>query len=383
MKYDIVIVGGGMVGATLAIALQKKQRILLIDASPLNLQEDHRLIALNHTSVNLFKNLHLWEHIRAHATPITQIHVSKRGNFGVTRICAHILDLSALGYVVPAKYINAALNVKNSSIDILRPATLKNLRESDEGVILDVATVEGDKVFTADCVIGADGSHSSVREILKIPTKKIDYEQSALVTVTTLARSHENIAYERFLEDGAIAMLPLKNLEVATIWTGTNTCIEELMAYADEDFLKILQKTFGYRLGRMLQVGRRFTYPLQFIKASQNQKGRVFLMGNALHTLSPIAAQGFNLALYEIGVLADHLEKHHELKNVEFSQHFSEQLSHHLTWIFSSHFFLFNFARQAAMITLDVLPTPKKYFTEYAMGRHQPLPALLRSTDEN
>src|SRR3982751_3770405 len=110
MKYDIAIVGGGMVGLTLAAALQKKFRILLIDASPNDCKEDHRLIALNHTSICLFKNLNMWDALAPHATSIANIHVSKRGNFGMTNIPASILGLDALGYVIPAKHINIVLN---------------------------------------------------------------------------------------------------------------------------------------------------------------------------------------------------------------------------------------------------------------------------------
>lgn len=380
MKYDIVIVGGGMVGATLALSLQKKFRILLVDASPLAVKEDHRLIALNHTSICLFKNLNIWEQMSAHATKIANIHVSKRGNFGVTKIPASILGLDALGYVVPAKYINAAL-ASPGMTEVCRPGLLKTLHQTEHDVILTIETPDGCKEFKADYVIGADGTHSTVRELLHIPTEKIDYEQSAIVTVTTLERSHENIAFERFVGEGAIAMLPLPNFDVATIWTEKNARVKELMAQSDDEFLQTLQKTFGYRLGRMQKIAKRYTYPLHFVKASESQKGRVFLLGNALHTMQPIAAQGLNLALYEIAMLVDYFSN----PSGDFRpdpRHFSENLSHHLTWIFSSDFFLWNMARQVSMVAFDVLEKPKKYFLECVMGRNRPLPTLMRGMHE-
>ncbi len=360
MKYDIVIVGGGMVGATLAVALQSNVRVLLIDAT-LETKEDHRLIALSHPSICLLKNLQLWSALESHATPIHEIHVSKRGNFGITRISKDLLNIDALGYVVPAKYINAALH-DLLNIDIVRPGVLKKFHQTSDEVNLTVETNEGSKTFTANYMIGADGSSSFVREYLNIPTEKIDYEQSAIVTTTLLQRSHGSIAYERFLEDGAIAMLPLKDNVVATIWTAPKSLVDELLQLDDESFLQKLQKTFGYRLGRLKQIGKRYSYPLHYIKASENQKDRIILMGNALHTMQPIAAQGLNIALHEITLLMDYFSKETKDK-VDFSKNkIPTHLSHHLSSIFSTDFFLWNMARQTSMVALDLFPSLKKYF---------------------
>lgn len=371
MHFDIVIIGGGMVGATLALALEKSTiNIAVVDSLPLNIKTDERLIALNEGSACLYENLGLWPQLFPHAGKIKTVHVSHKGRFGMTRIHAKEIGLSALGYVVPAKHINAALDaqLKTSNITIFRPATLEALEQNAEGVTLQIRTEEKIESLYAKKVYGADGSFSTVRNLLDIPIEKIDYQQSALVTVTELQRSHEEIAYERFLSEGAIAMLPLSGQSVATIWTDKNERIKELMSLNDSDFISELQKHFGYRLGRFFNIHKRAVYPLQSIRAKTNGKNHVTLLGNALHTVHPLAAQGLNLALYEVAAIAS--------GGAGYSG-FSGELGHRLNWLFSTDLFLFNQARQFAMVGLDIFSPLKKRFAKRAMGREGLVPELL------
>lgn len=381
MQFDVIIIGGGMVGASLACALQKKNlNIALVDSSPSYLVEDERLIALNDNSACFFEKTGCWQALAPFAAPIQQIHVSHRGRFGMTRINAHDVQLPALGYVVPAKYINAVLNdtlIHSKHIQIIRPASLKALAQEKNAVTLTLSTQSGEIELQARRVIGADGTQSTVRQLLEIPTEKIDYQQSALVTVTELQRDHQSIAYERFQESGAIAMLPLLDKKVATIWTDSRESINELMQLDDVAFLSQLQKQFGYRLGRLLSIGKRAVYPLQMILAKEHRKENVILIGNALHTLHPIAAQGLNLALFEVAVIAENL-----IWEEYKPQTFNVQLSHRLTWLFSSDIFLLNKIRQLGLVGLDVFPTVKKRFIQHAMGKVGKLPALLLRDNE-
>ncbi len=386
MQFDLMIIGGGMVGATLAAVLKNTDiRIALIDEAKFSSVEDERLIALNDASVALFENSGIWPELSPYATPIKQVHVSKRGRFGMTRMDASVVELAALGYVVPATYINAALETHVSdakNITIIKPATLESLSQDERGVELSIKTSENLAHYKAKLVIGADGSHSTVRALLHIPTEIVDYEQSALVTTTTLSRDHHYIAYERFLDEGAIAMLPLQDHKVATIWTAANNVIADLMKLSDQDFLKELQQHFGYRLGRLESMGKRATYPLKMIKAKHQREKHICLIGNAAHTIHPIAAQGLNVALHEVAVVASALlEKNLLLMDTIGQQSFSQKLSHRLTWLFASDMFVLNQVRQAGLVGLDLMTGLKKRFATHAIGRSGFMPNLLIRKD--
>ncbi len=389
MQYDVIIIGGGMVGASLACALQQPQlRIALVDAAPESNTNDPRLIALTHESCCLFKNLNIWPALVPHAEAIKQLHVSHRGHFGITRIQAKELNLDTLGHLIPAKYINAALTEKLkklSNITIIRPATLKTLSLDDELTTLTLQTEKNsDLKLQGKIIIGADGTHSTVRQLLNIPIETVDYQQSAIVTITQLQRHHHNIAYERFLKHGAIAMLPLTEQRAATIWTDNNENIAELLQLTDEEFLSQLQKQFGYRLGRLKKIAQRHTYPLKLILAKESYKKNIVLIGNAAHTLHPVAAQGLNVALFEIAELAEKINPHsiHNVKdwlpNLNLVTSSRIKLADNLTKLFSSDFFMLNLTRQLGMLGLDFCLPAKNLFMQKAMGRTGKISHLLR-----
>ncbi len=366
MTYDLAIIGGGMVGAALACALRDTPlKIILVDAAESH-ANDHRLIALNHTSCQFFETLRIWPTLAPHAAKIDEVHVSSRGHFGRTRLTAHELALTYLGYVVPAKEINLALYAQLAelkNVTLLRGAKVTGLTEES----ITVTRGEEQQIIPAAFFAAADGTFSTVRDLLHIPTDIIDYQQKALVTTTELARSHHHIAYERFLPDGAIAMLPLTGMRVATIWSGPQAKIDELMQRPLPDFLSALQQQFGYRLGKLKKIRERFTYPLKYVKAERHIQGRFILLGNAAHTVHPIAAQGLNLALYEVAVLAKHFSETLSLKNLpDFlsQQAMSVTMSHQLTRIFSWNFLGANTLRQVGMIGLDLCSALKKRLGE-------------------
>lgn len=386
-RYDIVIVGGGMVGAALACALkQASYRVALIDAVASH-AEDKRFIALNHSSCVLLNNLGFWPALSKQAAAIREVHVSHRGHFGTTRLNATEMRLKELGYVIPAKTINMALYEQLDSLEnltLLRPAKLISLVQTESHATLTIETRSGKNTLEASIVIAADGTHSTVRDLLNIPTETIDYQHKALVTVTELQRDHQHIAYERFLETGAIAMLPLTECRVATIWSGKENEIDSLLTLSDADFLQRLQKYFGYRLGQFKKTEQRFSYPIKLVKAKEQIKHRVMLVGNAAHTVHPIAAQGLNLALYEIAVLAEHLSKQLDLTDIPSfikQQNASINISHYLTRLFSTDFCLFNTARQIGMMGLDLFLPIKQKFAQRVLGRMGKLPILLIEND--
>lgn len=388
MEYDLIIVGGGMVGATLALALQNTAlRIALVDKASLTHNEDPRLIALNYSSFCLFNNLKIGSALLPFAAPIQQVHVSQQGHLGITRITAEEIQLAALGYVVPAKEINGVLYTALTAaknIKLMHSASVTALTQNEKGVSLTVACAGTSYTLLAKGVIGADGSYSTIRELLSLPTEILDYHQSALVTITELHRPHKNIAYERFQRQGAIAMLPLIGQRVATIWTDKTEAISHLLQLSDEEFLTTLQKQFGYRLGRLMHIGKRAVFPLKMICAQQRLKNNVLLVGNAAHTLHPIAAQGLNLALFEVAQLAEFFHASvsgtialNHLPDYHRQHHFSKLLSHQLARVFSSDFFMVTIARSMGMIGLDIFSPAKRHFALQAIGRTGQIPHLL------
>lgn len=385
--YDMIIIGGGMTGMTLACAAASSLQVALIDATP-EKKEDHRLIALNYSSYCLFENLGIWEKMAAHATAIETVHVSQQGKFGVTRLHHTELNLPVLGYVIPARFIEAALQQSLGNVTLMRPAALQALSQDENSVAAVIKTDAGEKTLTANLLVGADGTHSTVRKLADISLEVTDYQQTAIVTAIELQRSHQHTAYERFHADGAVAMLPLSGNRAATIWTDKNSEIEALVQLSDEEFLQTLQKKFGYRLGRFLRTGARFTYPLVMQTVRQPRKGNIILIGNAAHTLHPIAAQGLNLALAEIAMLMQTILANSvppEWQAYELWQQKklagSKQLSHDLLRLFSMDFAPVNLARQAGMLGLELIPSLKRRFAVKALGRSDDLPALLIKSD--
>lgn len=395
-QFDLIIIGGGLVGAGLAIALRDSSlRIALVDAR-LPSSDDPRLFALNEASCQFLKNLHVWSALSRHAAPIHQVHVSYQHHFGAVRLTREDVNAESLGHVIPARFIEAELNetlLSLSNVTVFRPATLKTLTQENGRVQLVVEAEHNTFDLEAGIVIGADGTQSTVRKELNIATEEVDYAQSALVTRTTLQRSHQHIAYERFNANGAIAMLPLTGNECATIWSADHDTIAELNALSDEAFLEKLQKEFGYRLGRLQKIAKRHVFPLHMLRAKKAVDKSVYLLGNAAHTLHPIAAQGFNLALYEVAALVESLlEKtskqspftHADLQAVhDFTgphQSASIGLSHRLSTFFAKGPVVTSIVAPLGMLALDIASPIKKRFIKGAMGRAGRVPRLLLNT---
>ncbi len=393
--YDVIIIGGGLVGAGFAAALRETDlRIAVVDAR-LPASDDPRLFALNAGSCDFLRNIGIWPVIASEAASIRQVHVSSRGHFGAVRLKSEDVNLPFLGNVIPACVIEAALNAQMTSastLDIYRPATLSALEQKDDGVDVVLSTQTDDICLYGKLIIGADGTESTVRKLAGIQADVVDYRQSAIVTRTQLARSHHHIAYERFTDNGTIAMLPLCENECATIWSGKSTVMDELMQLNDDDFTSRLQQVFGYRLGRLLQIRRRHTFPLRMMRAKTMTSGNVFLLGNAAHTLHPVAAQGFNLAVYEAAMLAEAILK--AVKSSKFvtqtdlqmvydairqQQSASISISHQLAVNVSAQTGVIRKLLPYGLTGFDLAMPLRRQFIRKIMGRTGRVPRLLMS----
>lgn len=312
--YDILIVGAGMVGASLACALRGQPlRIGVIEAVPFRScrqpSYDDRTIALSYGSRRIFAGMGLWGRIVEHVTPIKKIHVSEQGGPGFLRMDSVEQGVEALGYVIEnrrmGQLFSETLNSANN-IQLICPARVIGLNIETEHATVTAEREHGGVLrLTARLLVVADGRNSAARELLGISSSERDYRQTAIITNITPERHHANTAYERFTPRGPLALLPMSEERCAMVWSLNNEHLDAVMALDDAAFLDLLQAHFGERLGRLQKAGERHAYPLVLSRAQELVRPRVALLGNAACTHHPIAAQSFNLGLRDVAAFAE------------------------------------------------------------------------------
>ncbi len=311
---DVAIVGGGMVGASLAVALRSAGlRVALIEAVPHDSAEqpsfDERTTALSNGSRRILETLGVWPAVAAGATPIARIHVSDRGRFGFARIDAREQGLAALGYVVPNRLLGSALWSRigtGGDVQSFCPATVSAATPGPDAATLELACADGVvRRLRARLVVAADGARSAVRTAFGVDAEVRDYGQTAVITAVLPQRFHEHVAYERFTQTGPLALLPLADGRCTLVLTLTHEAARAAIAWPDERFLAEVQDRFGFRLGRFLKVGRRVSYPLSLTQSRRTSAGRCAIIGNAAQGLHPVAGMGFNLGLRDVACLAE------------------------------------------------------------------------------
>lgn len=312
--FDVAISGGGLVGASLALALAPLGlKVALIEAVPQGRSEhpsfDERTTALANGSVRIFRSLGVWRQMEREATPIRRIHVSDQGRFGIARIEAAEQGLESLGCVLPNRVMGAALWEglrAEPGVQVIAPARVvattvepgsRTVRiERDGAEPLDLR---------ARLVVAADGARSTLREQACIAAEHWEYSQTAIISTMSTQRFHDHTAYERFTPDGPIAVLPLADGRCGLVWTRRPQDAARLLALPDEEFLAQLQSAFGFRLGRLLRIGVRHSYDLALSRSERHVGDRLAIVGNAAQGLHPIAGQGFNLGLRDAASLAE------------------------------------------------------------------------------
>ncbi|QBQ53589.1 2-octaprenyl-6-methoxyphenyl hydroxylase [Nitrosococcus wardiae] len=388
--YDLLIVGGGLIGSSLALALASQPlRIGIIEAVPPNTQEqpsfDSRAIALAFGSRRIFEGIGCWSAIAPDTTPIRHIHVSDRGHFGVTRLDASQASLPALGYVVEVRILGQIVYQRLQDfpqIELICPAKVVNIASEATKTHVQIASHDHIRTLSTRLLVAADGGHSLVRQLLQIPTQKRDYGQTAIIANVATERPHQYRAFERFTDTGPLALLPLDEKRCNLVWTVKNIQAPYLTAVDKETFLARLQQRFGQRLGRFTRIGKRHAYPLQLLRAQQQVAPRTVLIGNAAHNLHPVAGQGFNLGLRDVAVLAQTLadaqKAGHDLGAPETlsiyaqwrqgDQHLVTGLTDTLVRLFSNDYPLLGPARGLGLAALDLFPPLKQQFMRQTMG---------------
>ncbi|HEY6940194.1 2-octaprenyl-6-methoxyphenyl hydroxylase [Dokdonella sp.] len=313
---DVLIVGGGLVGASLAIALDGAGlAVALAEAVPprveLQPSYDERNLALAQASVNALHALGVFDAATPLA-PLRRIHVSRRGDFGAVRLDAAELGLRAFGAVLPARELGNALLRRLDGCRTLRriaPAQAVALEPRDDAVEASLRDGESTRRVRARLLVGADGSESFVRSALGIGVQRHDYAQSAFVTTLTTERPLDGLAYERFTDAGPVALLPLGERRAGLVLSVPTADAARVGALDDDAFVALVHDRFGWRAGRFSRPGRRKPYPLARALAERTTAARSVLVGNAAQTVHPLGAQGFNLGLRDALTLAELLRE--------------------------------------------------------------------------
>lgn len=386
-RVNIAIVGGGLVGASLALALQagakaRGWKIVLIEpfapGDSYQPSYDARSSALSFGARKIYERLGLWQHISRRAEPILQIQVSDRGRFGAARLSAMEEGVPALGYVVENAWLGQCLwqGLDSDVISWRCPAEVKRMQPLGDGYRL---TLNDETEVECDLAILADGGRSGLREQLGIGVTERPYNQSALIANITPSEAHCGQAFERFTDEGPMALLPLPENRCALVWTRGGTDAERLVALDERSFLSELQNAFGYRLGALQQVGARHVYPLKLVEAQEQVRPHLAVLGNAAHSLHPIAGQGFNLSLRDANALAEALlaseclpgdfatlQAYRECQRLD--QLLTVGFSDQVTRLFGSVQPLVGTGRNLGLLGLDLLPPAKRWFARQAMG---------------
>lgn len=404
----IAIVGGGMVGASLALLLAaacEEWEVVVIEAFSLPEPDgkqpaalfqpsfDGRSTALSAGTVDILSRLGIWSEMARHTTPIKTVHVSDKGHLAGALLQSNDYDVAALGYVIENAWMGPVLLHRlraQKNITCLAPATVESIQFQQAGALLQVRSAEepeSDPIpLACDLAVIADGADSTLRKRLGIDVDITDYQQTAIVTNVAFEKPHGGVAFERFTEQGPLALLPMGESEDgcsgALVWTHPTEVATDIMALNDADFLQQLQKQFGFRLGCFTRVSQRAHYPLSLMVAKEQIRSSMVLMGNAAHFLHPVAGQGFNLALRDCAMLAEQLiqarDRHLPLGSLPVLQAYIESQSwdQRLTIGFSDQVSrLFSSAKRSSMLLrscgllgLEALPAAKNFLAQQTMG---------------
>lgn len=402
--YDIVIAGGGMVGISLALylaeILPEEVSIALVEGFPFpqplpghqpdyHPSFDARSTALSYSSRLIYERLGLWQGLEQWLCPIESIHVSNRGRFGSTLMHARDHGWEALGYVVENAWLGACLAQalhRQGRVTLINPARVIDADPAGELTRLTLEGAEQSSLATSLLVV-ADGAESGLRQSLGVGVSEKPYRQHALIANVGFAEPHQGCAFERFTDRGPLAMLPLLGVagcgnRSGLVWTLAPHEARHLQECPDQEFLRALQRRFGYRLGRLTQVGERHAYPLSLVKADEQVRQGVVVMGNAAHALHPVAGQGYNLALRDVAelarVLADAAQQGEALGALPVLQRYEQrqradqqrtiEFSDRLPGLFMLTDPVVGLVRDLALSGLDLLPGLKRDFINHAAG---------------
>ena len=399
MQQEVIIVGGGMVGLSLALMLAKANiAVKLLEAikypnyddanlAPYHSSFDARNSALSRRSVQIYQELGLWNALQEHAIPILEVHITEQGSFGKARLKAEQEKVESFGQVIENAWLGRVLLTevrKQPLIELIDGVQVTSLTQDTDQALIEAIRGEEHLSLQAKLVIAADGRDSFCRKALGVGASEHDYDQVAIVTTVQTSKPHNHVGFERFSHLGPLALLPLPGeYRRSVVWpVKKGTEGEWLGDENDQHFLDALQETYGDRAGKFQKTGKRFSFPLSQVLAEKQAVGRVVLMGNAAHTIHPVAGQGFNLCMRDAYVLVRYLTE--QLAQSDDIGQPSMLLAYEQARLtdqqrvikfcdsvvrgFSNQNPILKFIRNTGLLAFDTIPGIKPLVANYAMG---------------
>ncbi|MCL6245996.1 MULTISPECIES: FAD-dependent monooxygenase [Acinetobacter] len=399
MQQEVIIVGGGMVGLSLALMLAKdKIGVKLLEAikypnyddanlEPYHSSFDARNSALSRRTVQIYQELGLWDSLQEHATPILEVNITEQGSFGKARLKAEQEKVESFGQVIENAWLGRVLLTevkKQQFIELIDGVQVTSLTQDADHAYIEAKRAEEQLKLQSKIVIAADGRDSFCRKALGIGASVHDYDQVAIVTTVQTSKPHGHVGFERFSPLGPLALLPLPGeYRRSVVWPVPKGTEGEWMGDEnDQHFLDALQETYGDRAGKFQKTGKRFSFPLSQVLAEKQAVGRVVLMGNAAHTIHPVAGQGFNLCMRDAYVLRRYLKEQVE-KNADLGDaamlldYEKSRLTDQQRVIkfcdsvvrgFSNQNPFLKLIRNTGLVAFDTIPGIKPLVANYAMG---------------
>lgn len=399
MQQEVIIVGGGMVGLSLALMLAKaKIAVKLLEAiqypnyedadlAPYHSSFDARNSALSRRSVQIYQELGLWDVLQQHATPILQVHITEQGSFGKARLLAEQEKVENFGQVIENAWLGRVLLTQvrqQPLIELIDGVQVTALTQDQDYAYIKALRGQQPLSLQAKLLIAADGRDSFCRQALGIGVDEHDYDQVAIVTTVQTSKPHQQVGFERFSPLGPLALLPLPGeYRRSVVWPVKKGTEQEWLGDDnDQHFLAALQQAYGDRAGKFQKTGKRFSYPLSQVLAEKQASGRVVLMGNAAHTIHPVAGQGFNLCMRDAYVLVRSLTEQFA-KSSDIGEprmllaYEAARLTDQQRVIkfcdsvvrgFSNQNPILKLIRNTGLLVFDVVPGIKPLIANYAMG---------------
>lgn len=395
--YDLVIIGGGMVGASLALllkgAIAKGLKVALVDSFAINPNDaqqpsfDERTTALSLGTKRILDELGLWSELSMGTNAIEHIQVSQQQQFGRVYLHAQESQVEALGFVVENSRLGQALGhslqaLESQGLTLLAPAKASHYRVSEQGALLSIEQDNHTTEISTDLLVLADGAQSQGCKELGISHKRHDYGQSAVVCNVSFDKPHDNWAYERFTKTGPLALLPLTNNRFGLVWCMPPEQAKQHLKMPEAQFKASLQSVLAHDKGRLMRIGERQSYPLALKQAQEQVRSNVVVLGNAAHALHPVAGQGFNLALRDTQALANLILQRHTagealgdisslqryVQGQQSDQQLTTAMSHLLPVSFSQSGSALSILRSLSLTLMDITPVAKQLFARQAMG---------------